>query len=100
VIVEERERFEREYGCTVREWLAWMPGATGGRALSPEGTQGLRVALEPGHLLMRWRELPPRVIALVRLPRLAISFAFEGAPLQARREFLRRFDLYLQRGGG
>lgn len=100
MINEERERFDREYGCTEREWLGWMPGATGGRECSAEGPAALRVRVEPGHLLLRWQPLPERVIALVRLPRLQVSFAFEGVPLETRREFLRGFDRHLQRGGG
>lgn len=100
MIVEEREHFEREYGCTEPEWLGWMPGATGGRECHDDGPQGLRVPLGSGQLRLRWQVLPPRVIALIRLPRLAVTFAFEGVPLPERREFLRRFDLHLQRGGG
>jgi hypothetical protein len=100
MIAEERERFEREYGCTEREWLSWMPDATGGRMLAPLGAQGLSVTIDSGRLLLRWQALSPRVIALVRLPRLAVSFEFEAVPLAARREFLRRFDMHLQRGGG
>lgn len=100
MIAEERERFEREYGCTEREWLGWMPGATGGCECLDDGPQALRVRLGDGCLRLRWQVLPPRVIALVRLPRLAVAFAFEDVPLERRREFLRRFDMHLQRGGG
>ncbi|MBI5717729.1 MAG: hypothetical protein HZC37_08585 [Burkholderiales bacterium] len=110
MIVEERERFEREYGCTEAEWRGWMPAATGGHECVEDGPQALRVLIgaagcigagdPPGHLRLQWRVLPPRVIALVRVPRLAVSFAFEGVPLAERREFLRRLDLHLQRGGG
>jgi hypothetical protein len=101
VIVEERERFEREYGCTEREWLNWMPGATAGRPLEQApGHPGLSVAIGGGRLRLQWQVLPPRVIALVRIPRLTVSFIFEGVSLPERREFLRRFDLFLQRGGG
>lgn len=100
MIVEERERFEREYGCTEHEWRGWMPAATGGRACVDAGPQALQVHIGAGHLTLTWQVLPPRVIALVRLPRLAVAFAFEGVPLAERREFLRRFDLHLQRGGG
>lgn len=102
MITEDRERFEREYGCTEREWLNWMPGATGGRALphAAAGTSNLLVPLDTGALQLSWQVLPPRVIALARIPRLAVSFVFEGVEPAARREFLRRFDLFLQRGGG
>jgi hypothetical protein len=44
--------------------------------------------------------MQPRAIALVRLPRLHVSFRFEDVEAQARRAFMERFDLYLQRGGG
>jgi hypothetical protein len=100
VIAEDRERFEREYGCSEAEWRGWMPEATGGRPLSADGEHGLRVRIGEGELRLAWQVLPPRVIALVRLPRLAVSFAFEGVPLAERRAFLRHFDLRLQRGGG
>jgi hypothetical protein len=100
VIVEQREQFEREYGCTEREWCGWMPTATGGRECLHEAPQAMHVRIGSGHLRLHWQVLPPRVIALLRLPRLAVSFAFEGVPLEERLEFLRRFDLHLQRGGG
>lgn len=100
MIIDDRERFDREYGCTEREWHRWMPAATGGHACADDTATTLRVPIGPGWLQLSWRALPPRVIALVRLPRLAVHFEFVGVPPAARREFLRRFDLHLQRGGG
>lgn len=100
MIVEEREQFEREYGCTEREWRAWMPSATGGHECVDDAPQAMSVRIGPGTLRLRWQVLSPRVIALLRVPRLAVSFAFEGVPLDERLAFLRRFDLHLQRGGG
>ena len=44
--------------------------------------------------------LPPRQIALIRLPRLAVSFKFAGVADEVRHAFMKRFDLYMQRGGG
>ncbi|MBL8345888.1 MAG: hypothetical protein JNN03_10635 [Rubrivivax sp.] len=100
MIVEQRERFEREYGCTEREWRGWMPSATGGHECTDDAPQALSVRIGAGHLRLQWQVLPPRAIALLRLPRLAVRFAFEGVPLDERVAFLRRFDLHLQRGGG
>ena len=65
------ERFEREMGCTEVEWLGWLP----------------QVA-------------EPRVIGLVRIPRLLVSFRFAGVDEAARQAFMQRFDLYMHRGGG
>ena len=41
-----------------------------------------------------------RVIALLRLQRLAVSFRFEGVDEAARLRFMQHFDLSTQRGGG
>jgi hypothetical protein len=91
--------FDREMGCTEREWLSWLPGAVREQALQV-GDGRARVGIEGGHLTLHWQVLSPRQIALVRLPRLAVEFRFEGVGDEARQRFMRYFDLYLQRGGG
>ena len=58
------------------------------------------VQIGTGHLALRWQVLPPRQIALVRMPRLQVDYRFEGVSDQARAAFMRYFDLYSQRGGG
>ena len=49
---------------------------------------------------LEWRAGDPRVIAQVRLPRLHVTFRFEGLDAGRRFAFMKRFDLYMQRGGG
>ena len=94
------ERFTREYGCSVEEWLRWLPGAVAGRAWRQSRPDAAEVDIEPGHLAMKWQPLPERRVALVRLPRLEVRFAFDGVAPEACAEFMRYFDLYTQRGGG
>lgn len=91
--------FRREMGCTEAELLMWLPGAVNGRpvTLLPRSAE---VAIDAGRLELAWRELPPRQIALLRMPRLAVSFHFEGVGEGERQAFMRYFDLYTQRGGG
>ena len=91
--------FDREMGCTESEWLMWLPGAVGACALSLHA-QGARVEIEAGWLTLSWQALPPRQIALIRIPRLAVQFRFEALADHARQRFMRYFDLYMQRGGG
>jgi hypothetical protein len=93
------EAFEREMGCTEAEWLGWLPGAVAAARLET-GPSWARVAVGAGSLDLRWTALPPRRIALVQLPRLAVSFRFEGVSESERFGFMRYFDLYMQRGGG
>ena len=91
--------FEREHGSELSEWLRMLPEAVAARPLAL-GPDGATVVIGPGELSLRWQVLPPRQIALVRLPRLRVHYRFEGVPDDERARFLRFFDLYMQRGGG
>ncbi|HET9820598.1 MAG TPA: hypothetical protein VFQ16_02115 [Burkholderiaceae bacterium] len=91
--------FEREMGCTAEDLRAWLPGACGQRTLHwREG--GVEVALGKGTVSIDWQPLAPRRIALVTLPRLAVRFAARDTDALEWHAFMRRFDLYVQRGGG
>jgi hypothetical protein len=58
------------------------------------------ISVGAGEVRLTLRERPPRRIALVVLPVLAVRFGFEGLDAAARDAFLARFDLYTRRGGG
>jgi hypothetical protein len=92
--------FEREYGCTEQEWLRWMPEAVHGHPWTQREEGRLGVAIGEGALVIDWQVLTPRVIALIRLPRMAVRFRFQAVEAPARNAFMKRFDLHLQRGGG
>lgn len=95
------QAFVREMGCTPAEWLGWLPGAVGAHALRVDpAAQTAQVSLGPGRLVLGWMPLEPRVIALLRMPRLEVRFRFEGVDDAVRHDFMRYFDLYMQRGGG
>ena len=91
--------FERDTGGTEAEWLGRLAGACGDHAVRIEGRQAV-VAIGAGSLALEWTVLPPRQIALMRMPRMHVSFRFEGIDDATRERFMRYFDLYMQRGGG
>jgi hypothetical protein len=93
------ERFEREMGCTESEWLMWLPAAIGEHSWSREGSC-VNVRIGAGALQLAWRTGAPRIIAQVTLPRLHVDFCFDGLDAGQRLAFMKRFDLYMQRGGG
>ena len=95
------EAFDREQGFTPQEWLNGLRGAVGSHRLElgPLPSQAL-VRIGAGTLYMQWTELPPRRIALLRMPRLAVRYRFNDVPAHERTAFMRYFDLVLQRGGG
>ncbi len=93
------ERFERDMGTSETEWFTALPRALGDHAFELSTGQA-RVHLGDGHLQLQWHTLPPRVIALLRLQRLAVSFVFLCVEEDARQRFMKHFDLTMQRGGG
>lgn len=93
------ETFERDMACTEAEWLAWLPAAVGDCPCDRQDGAA-RVTVGPGQLQLTWAVQAPRVIALIRLPRLRVTFAFSGVLETERTAFMQRFDLYTQRGGG
>ncbi len=93
------ERFERDMGCSETEWLASLPRAIGSHPWRREGHR-IEVELAVGSLAISWSPLPERRIALLRVQRLRVVFAFEGVDAEQRKAFMKPFDLSLQRGGG
>ena len=97
---EVAPRFEREYGYTEADWLRCLPGAAP-QAHWAQPAAASALFSEPAlRLRLSWTVLPPRQIALLRMPRLAVVFDFEEGEPAERWRFLRFFDLYMQRGGG
>jgi hypothetical protein len=97
------EHFVREMGCTLSEWQGWLPAAIGSHpwTLSDDGARIDLAALQSGaSLQLLWQALPARVIALARIPRLEVSFTFEGLDASQLSLIHICFDLYMQRGGG
>jgi len=87
-------------GCTLSEWQGWLGPAIGAHPWQQSG-QAVQIELTPSaSLSIHWTVLPPRAIASVRLPRLLVVFDFAGADAALRYTFMKRFDLYMQRGGG
>ena len=91
--------FEREMGCTEPEWLGWLPNAIGEHHWKLH-TRSAQVRIGDGALDLTWRTEAPRAIAMVRIPRLVVNFRFSGLDGAQRYTFMKRFDLYMQRGGG
>ncbi len=93
------ERFEREMGCTEAEWLRWLPAAIGEHPWNLRESRA-DIQIGVGRLDLSWHRAAPRAIALMRMPRLIVDFRFDGLDATLRYAFMKRFDLYMQRGGG
>jgi len=91
-------------GCTEADWLGWLPAAMGQHSWQRRGCTVSAEIKNPdgsvGFMQVTWQEIQPRQIALMRIPRLLVHFQFDGLTVAQRYTFMRRFDLYMQRGGG
>lgn len=117
------ETFVRDMACTPAEWQRWLPQAMGDCPWAPEPAEPvlptspghLRESTAPGHLnagaaltaqvasgrlSLSWQVAEPRRLGLAVIPRLLVRFAFDGVSDGQRLVFMKRFDLYTQRGGG
>lgn len=95
------ERFSRDMSVTTAEWDRALQGGVGEHRLQADEAGAAVVHLrDGGRLLLHWQALPPLQIALMRMPRLRVDFAFEQVDAARRSAFMRHFDLYTQRGGG
>jgi hypothetical protein len=92
--------FERDMGCTEAEWLGWLPNAIGAHPWERMGSSAqVRIGAH-GSLGIAWRVAEPRAIAMARIPRLLVAFRFSAMDDDQRYAFMKRFDLYMMRGGG
>ncbi len=94
-----KEQFDREMGCTESEWLGWLPAAMGDVQWQ-QTSNSATAQLSGGTLSIQWHTGEPRRIALISMPRLHVRFEFTGLNDAQRYTFMKRFDLYMQRGGG
>ncbi|HYQ81960.1 MAG TPA: hypothetical protein VEP68_10670 [Anaeromyxobacteraceae bacterium] len=97
--MEETVVLDREMGCTRAEFMRWLGGATRQAPRRLEGEE-IALAVGAGEVRIALAERPPRRIALVSVPVLAVRFRFLGLDAPARENFLATFDAYTRRGGG
>jgi hypothetical protein len=92
--------FTRDHGLTEADWLATLPGAVRDHPVERPAPDRAIIRIGTGTLTLHWQAAPERRIALVRMPRLIVSYRFDGVAAADRAAFLRYFDLFMQRGGG
>jgi hypothetical protein len=96
-------RLQREMGCTMAEFVRWLPGATRGAPIvsGMDGTTAVYSVSVPGGMVeISLQVAPARRIAAMALPVLLVTFRFIGLDPAERAEFLTHFDNYTRRGGG
>lgn len=97
------QAFTRTMGCSGKELTLWLQRALPDASLAIESAadSGLcRASYADGALLIEWRNLAPRRIALLCVPQLEVRFSYSGLAASRREAIQRYFDRATQRGGG
>lgn len=94
------DQFEREMACLPADWLRWLPAAIGEHRWQVDGDSATVHIGDGGSLQLRWHTLPERRLGLAVIPRFMVHFCFTQMDASQRYKFMKRFDLYMHRGGG
>lgn len=89
--------------CTPADMERWLREFTGDDSVRFIGGAGGReVTIDAGGwpLTVGAVELPPRVVALLRMQQLDVQFSYPDDMAGAARDWITRFDQHTQRGGG
>lgn len=89
----------RPMGLTHEEFLRTLPAAASGMDSRLDAT-GILLESSTRRVRIRLGPVLERRLGSLVLPRTEVSLSFEGFSVSEREDFLRRFDLAFQRGGG
>lgn len=90
---------QRVMACTPADLARWLVELTGSdHGLGRTGTAEL--VLDWGVLTIEAAPMPPRRVALLRLPQLDVRFRYDPAFRDQARAWITHFDHHTQRGGG
>lgn len=90
-----------DMSCTERELRRWVHMIAAIFPMTAEEVSYADYTVEGGTARIAWKELPDRVIALVRLQRMEVTLAFsDDVPADARAHFSKQFQMHTLRGGG
>ena len=100
--MSEQVTVNRQMGCTVDELLYWLPAATNEKVFQvSKKSDGALISFVEDGIELQVSVGIPRKIALLVIPVLHVTFEFGSNWSKLDTDaFMKRFDLYTQRGGG
>ncbi len=94
-------RYERLMGCTIDELISWLPAASKHRPFNINQQLPSQIDFPEDGIKIVATQQKSRQIALLVIPVLSVVFSFDQKWDQlSSKKFMKRFDMYTQRGGG
>jgi hypothetical protein len=90
-----------DMACTERELRRWVLMIAQLFPMTSEQPDHADFEVQGGTARIAWKEMPDRVIALIRLKRMEVTLGFsEGVAADTRAHFSKQFQMHTLRGGG
>jgi hypothetical protein len=95
------QQCHRLMGCTLKELVAWLPAASNFRSFTINRLTPNEILFPDDGVKIVAMPQQSRQIALLVIPVLDVVFNFDSRwDKLALDQFMKRFDMYTQRGGG
>ncbi len=98
---ENKNTVHRLMGCTVDELIIWLPAAANYKIFKVNQQTPIEINFPDDGIKIEATPQKSRQIALLVIPVLSVVFSFdEKWDKLSIDQFMKRFDMYTQRGGG
>jgi hypothetical protein len=86
-------------GLSHREFMRTLPAAIAPLKFQLDD-KTISIDHPGGDVQIHLQEMPDRRIGAIKIPKTSVEFRFSGLSQDERAQFIHRFDLHFQRGGG
>lgn len=94
-------QYQRLMGCTIDELIAWLPAASNYKLFNINQQLPSQIDFPEDGIKIVATQQKSRQIALLVIPVLSVVFSFDQKwDKLSSEKFMKRFDMYTQRGGG
>jgi hypothetical protein len=98
---EKYHQYRRLMGCTIDELISWLPAASNYKPFNINQQLPNQIDFPEDGIKIVATQQKSRQIALLVIPVLSVAFIFdEKWDKLSSEKFMKRFDMYTQRGGG
>lgn len=98
---QKYHQYQRLMGCTIDELISWLPAASNYKSFNVNQQLRNEIDFPEDGIKIVATQQESRQIALLVIPVLFVVFSFdEKWDKLSSEKFMKRFDMYTQRGGG
>ena len=98
---KKHHQYQRLMGCTIDELISWLPAASNYKPFNINQELPNQIDFPEDGIKIVATQQKSRQIALLVIPVLSVVFSFDQKwDKLSSEKFMKRFDMYTQRGGG